>query len=149
MDSPAFAPASLEIARRNLRTIFEAFGKATGYPPTFVGFIARGEPKWARQFEDRDFTHTSYDTAVSRLSALWPEGAEWPPEVPRLAPAEEIPSEILERIKAREDRRETDRKPDPAALPGGATWPDDIPRPGQSSPADDEGGRDGQENESR
>lgn len=139
-----YAPPSLEVARNNLRVLFRAFGEATGYPPTFIGFVARGEPKWARQFEERDFVHSSYDTAVSRLSALWPADVPWPVEVPRQAPSE-IPADILEAIEARKERQEA---PAPVALPGGADWPDDIPMPGHNAPANAEGGHHGKENES-
>jgi hypothetical protein len=122
-----YAPPALETHRLHLRVLFKAFADATGWPPTFVGFVARGEPKWARQFEERDFTHSSYDTAISRLSALWPEDVPWPAEVPRQAPATEIPEEILARV---EQRKAKDAKARPA-LPGGAPWPDDIPQPGE------------------
>jgi hypothetical protein len=110
-----YAPASLDTHRAHLRALFSAFAEATGWPPTFVGFVARGEPKWARQFEERDFTHTSYDTAVSRLSALWPEDAPWPEGVPRQAPATDIPQEILDRIAARQAKAAEATTPTQAA----------------------------------
>lgn len=126
---PTFAEPTLSVARRNLRRLFDVLGAATGWPPTFVGFVARGEPKWARQFEERDFTHSGYDVTVARLSAIWPDGVEWPAEVPRQAPATDVPQEILDKIAARGAPKAPPAPRDCPALPGGAAWPEDIPKP--------------------
>ncbi len=127
MEERSFANPSLSEHRAHLRELFRVFGEATGYPPTFIGAVTRNDPKWPRHFEERDFTHSSYDATVARLSALWPEGTPWPAAVPRQAPAE-IPPDVLEKI----EKRRSTQSSRPANLPGGADWPDDIPLPGQA-----------------
>jgi hypothetical protein len=132
-DAPvAYAETGLERHRRHLRTLFEAFGRMTGYPPTTVSVIARGDTKWGFKFEQNDFTHSSYDTAVSRLSALWPDHIAWPAEVPRQAPAAEIPASIIETILRR-------RRVDGIKLPAGVAWPEPNAAP-DGSPARGEDG---------
>lgn len=86
--TPTFPPPSLDVARQNLTALLEAFERATGLAPTYIGIIARGgDPKFCRSYLEKDFGFESYDIVVSRLSALWPENAAWPEGVPRLAPA--------------------------------------------------------------
>lgn len=83
-----FAPRTLDTARQNLTALLQAFERETGLAPTYIGIVARGgDPKFCRSYLENDFGFESYDVVVSRLSALWPEGAEWPDGVPRLAPA--------------------------------------------------------------
>lgn len=85
---PAYAPPSLATARSRIAILLAAFEQATGLPPTLVGKLARGEPKFPRSFQEVDFGFRSYDIVVSRLSRLWPEGVAWPEAVPRQAPAD-------------------------------------------------------------
>lgn len=122
MSQSPFAKPTLDIAREHLTILLGRFGELTGYPPTLVARLARGEPKFARSYLENHFGFRSYDTVVSRLSALWPTGAAWPAEVPRQAPAV-IEADVLAELAAR------DEKARPKALPDGAPWPDDIPRP--------------------
>ena len=129
MTALIFQSPTLETARERLATLLAGYGAATGFPETLVGKIARGDPKCAAAFRSRDFLHGSYDLVVSRLSALWPEGAEWPADVPRQAPAV-IEPEILQLIADRRDRKASTPRPAAEPLPEGAEWPADIPRPG-------------------
>ena len=122
MTQSRFAKSSLEIAREHITILLVRFGEITGYPPTLVGRLARGEPKFARSYLVNDFGFRSYDTVNSRLSALWPTGVAWPAGVPRQAPAE-IEPEVLADLAARAEKHRY------RALPGGAAWPIDIPRP--------------------
>lgn len=130
MTQSPFAKSALETAREHLTILFARFGELTGYPPTLVARLARGEPKFARTYKTSDFGFRSYDIVVSRLSALWPTGAAWPSEVPRQAPAV-IEPEVLADLAARAEKSR------PKALPDGAPWPDDIPLPAQA-PANQE-----------
>ncbi len=114
MPNETFARPSLEIAREHVAVLLERFGALTGYPPTFVAKLARGEPKFARQFREKDFGFRSYDVVVSRMSALWPKGAEWPAEIPRQEPAK-IEPEVFAEIEARAERlRAKGEQPTPA-----------------------------------
>lgn len=121
-----FSKPTLDQARERLSTLLVAYMAATGFPETTVGRIARNDPKCFTSFRVRDFQHASYDLVVSRFSALWPEGCEWPASVPRQAPAE-IDAETLKLIADRHERTRTRKTAAP--LPGGATWPSDIPQP--------------------
>ena len=122
MSHSPFARTSLEIAREHITILLVRFGEITGYPPTLVGRLARGEPKFARSYLVNDFGFRSYDMVNSRLSALWPTGVAWPAGVPRQAPAE-IEPEVLADLAARAHKTRL------RALPDGAVWPTDIPRP--------------------
>lgn len=129
-----YARPTLDIAREQITMLLDAYQDATGFSPTFVGRVARGDPKFARQYLATGFTFRSFDLVNSRLSAVWPEGLPWPAEVPRQAPGEVEP-ELLEKI--RERTRPDVRGQGAAPLPAGESWPEDIPPPsiggGQSS----------------
>lgn len=96
-----FAPKTLDVARERLTTLFDAYRVHTGLAPTFIGIIARGgDPKFFRSYMAQDFGFRSYDTVVSRFSAIWPDDLPWPADVPRQAPAA-IEPEMLEELTSR------------------------------------------------
>ena len=130
MTKSPFANPLLDTAREHISTLFEQFAGHTGYPPTLVGKLACGEPKFPRSYRTANFSFRTYDTVVSRLSALWPTGAPWPAEVPRQAPAV-IEPEVIADLAARAEKARPKAEAAAVALPDGAAWPDDIPRPDQ------------------
>ncbi len=133
--SKSYARPTLDIARDQIGNLLDRFAELTGYPPTLVAKLARGEPKFAKLYRTIDFGFRSYDTVNSRLSALWPADQPWPEGIPRQAPAE-IEPEVLADLSARAEKARPKAEPDAAGkaepLPEGAAWPDDIPRPAES-----------------
>jgi hypothetical protein len=97
---PAFSKPLLDTARDHISALFQAFEQHTGLPRTYIGKLARGEPKFGTTFEDLDFRVGSYDVVISRLSAVWPDDLPWPAEVPRQAPTE-IPDDLLSDYRRR------------------------------------------------
>ena len=101
MQQETFAPPALDTARKHIRALLDAYRDATGLPATFIGIVAvGGDPKFARTFETSNFSFGVYDRLVARLSAVWPEGVEWPADVPRQPPAKVEP-QVLEELAAR------------------------------------------------
>lgn len=133
MTASPYSDPTLKTARRRLEILFAAFGEATGLPETFIGRVARNDPKFPAAARVRDFRHGSYDEAVARLSALWPDGTPWPEEVPRLAPAEVEEATRQELARRLSGERPAGRHAQIEALPNGADWPLDIPRPGAAA----------------
>lgn len=126
MDTRTYADPSLAVARRHIGALIEAYHAATGIPRSIAALIARNDPKFAYSYAEKDFRVSTYDSVLARFSGVWPEGVDWPADIPRLAP-EAIEPELLEKI--------TKRITEARALPGGADWPADIPRPAASLPA--------------
>lgn len=128
METRDFDPTSLEVARKRIDTLFDAFVAATGIPITPASEILAGDKAFVSRYKRTNITFGTYDMVAGRASSLWPEGAEWPQDVPRPSPSEVPPD-----AKAEFDRR---RETVSAAanatpeLPGGAEWPNDIPQPG-------------------
>lgn len=113
MEQKTYAKSGLETARDHIAALFLAYQNATGLSATFVASVATaGDPKFGKTHREKNFTLGTYDTIVSRLSAVWPNDAPWPESVPRQAPAE-IESETLAAIAARMSK--------PAARVGGET----------------------------
>lgn len=83
-----YARPALEVARDHIGDLLTAYEQATGFPPSFACKIARGDPKFASTYREVGFGFRSYDVFVGRMSAIWPDGVEWPSSVPRQAPAE-------------------------------------------------------------
>lgn len=96
-----FAPNALDVARDRLTALFDAYRSYTGFSPTFVGKLAvNGDPKFAKSYPSANFSFGTYDTVVSRFSAIWPADLPWPESVPRQAPAT-IDPETLADLHAR------------------------------------------------
>ena len=113
MSTRPYARPSLDVAREQITTLLETYRNATGLSPTFVGRVARGDPKFARQYLETGFTFRSFDIVNSRLSAVWPEGVPWPAGVARQAPGEVEP-ELLAKIR---ERTRTSVAPRPESIP--------------------------------
>lgn len=126
MTAPSYTRPTLDVARERLETLIAAYREATGFPETVVGQISRNDKKFTASIRQRDFLHGSYDQVVARLSAVWPDGAEWPASVPRLAPAD-MDAETLQLIADRQGKARPRTAVEP--LPRDAAWPADIPRP--------------------
>jgi hypothetical protein len=111
-----FAASSLSIARSHLSVLFDAYRAFTGLAPTYVGALARGgDPKFYRSYLEQDFGFRSYDTVVSRFSAVWPADLPWPADVPRQAPAA-IDRGTLDELTARLARAGAPASAYPSAL---------------------------------
>lgn len=136
-----YAPPTLDIARQQITALLELYEKATGFRRTFVIILAtagaptrgdaeaKGNPKFGSGYLKTDFGHSTYDRLNSRLSALWPEKAEWPADIPRQKPAK-IEKATLSKIAAKlHDRGGIVAPPAGGAWPAGQHWPDDIPLP--------------------
>lgn len=96
-----YAEPFIAIARRHIAALLDGYRDATGLPMTFVARMAgKGDSKFAKTFQTSNFSFGTYDAINSRLSAVWPLGAEWPAGVPRQAPAE-IEPEVMAELEAR------------------------------------------------
>jgi hypothetical protein len=81
---PRFEP----LLRNNLLTLARQYGDATGYALGTVGSLLVGDAKLFLRLEDETagFTVASYDRAVGRFSAVWPDKIPWPDGIPRPEP---------------------------------------------------------------
>ena len=98
-DTP-FAPALLDVARAHLEALLAAYRAATGLKEGTIGKLVQGDPRWAAGFRSRNIGVGTYDQSIRRFSAVWPEGADWPADVPRHAP-DALPGEALDKLNAR------------------------------------------------
>lgn len=102
-----YAPTRLEQMRSELEEILNAYRDVTGTSATFSTFVALGDKKFYRNLHVTDFRVGSFDKALGRLSAVWPDGVEWPAHIPRPAPIE--PGEkVREEIAARTQKETAD-----------------------------------------
>lgn len=68
----------------HLVKVAEAYGRATGLKPGTVGRRMFGSDRFlSKVAEGASFTVRLYDEAMTRFAANWPDGAEWPADVPR------------------------------------------------------------------
>lgn len=100
MTTQTYATPTLDTARAHIAGLFDAFCAATGLPISYVGTLTCGDPKFSTRYQRADFVHGTYDRVNSRLSAVWPEGIDWPCGIPRQAPAE-IEEKTLDDLNAR------------------------------------------------
>ena len=77
----------LDVTRRHLAMLTDAYTRHTGARDYAVGKIVRSDAKWAQSFRTLNFRVGSYDAAVQAFSAVWPDDLPWPESVPRQAPA--------------------------------------------------------------
>ncbi len=95
MENDTFAPPAVQIARENITALIDAIRAETGLSLTAAfKWACDGDPKFSSQYLVNNFSFGRYDTMVSRLSAVWPEGLAWPRQVPRQAPADLLPEDI-------------------------------------------------------
>lgn len=75
--------------RRHLQTCATDFAKATEREPSTVARLATGDWRFFDRInEGASFTARKYDGIMAWFSANWPEGTDWPADVPRpLIPA--------------------------------------------------------------
>lgn len=125
MTHQTYSNSMLDTAREHIGALLAAYHGATGYPMTFCTHVACRDMKFASAYLTNNFTIRTYDTFVSRLSAVWPAGAVWPSNVPRQNPAI-MDDETLSEISAREQKA---RQKTSAIVPDGDEWPEDIPLP--------------------
>ena len=96
----AYAPPLIETVRRNIDTVAGALSECTGMSRTLLSRIATGDRAFLFRLSEDSISVRSYDTAMSRLSAVWPDFAAWPENVPRPAPGD-VPADLLETAQAR------------------------------------------------
>ena len=139
MGKDNFHKNSLQIARDNLKRLFDGFSVATNIPVSVVSEIVADDRAFVYRIGRSSLSFSTFDRVVGRFSWLWPEETTWPDNVPRIAP--EKPSEKGLR-KLRERQKKQAAASDTPTLPGDAAWPDDIPEPGRPHEAKSEA-RDG------
>lgn len=131
MEKRLFDQPSLDAARVNLATLFDAYTAATGIPTTAISEVVADDRAFASRCRRANLTFATFDRVVGRLSWVWPKGVAWPAGVPRLEPV--APSEkAIAKIRDREQKQAAANNP-PMNLPGDAAWPDDIPKPGATA----------------
>lgn len=128
MTSLRFDKTALETARERIAALFDAYSDATGFPITFVSELAAGDRAFASRYKRKGMSFATYDMVAGRLSALWPEDAQWPESVPRPKP-DEVPAAALAMLAERARKDEAGANAVKATWPKGAPWPADIPRP--------------------
>lgn len=71
--------------RSNLSRLIEAYARAKGIAVPTVGRMAAGDWRFFDRLndDDRTFTIRKYDEVVLNLSSDWPDGVEWPADIPR------------------------------------------------------------------
>lgn len=97
-----YAPTRLSQMRAQLAEILDIYRGVTGTSPTFSAFVALGDKKFYRNLHVTDFRVGSFDKALGRLSAVWPEGVAWPAHIPRpepIEPGENVREEIAARTQ--------------------------------------------------
>ncbi len=125
-----FSKSSLQTARDNIATLFDAFCRVSRMPPTITSEVVSGDVAFIYRYRRSNFSFETYDRVAGRFSALWPQDAAWPTGVPRPAPAE-VPADLRAKFDARKALiPKHDTVP---MLPGNAAWPDDIPAPGSTA----------------
>lgn len=127
MGKEKFHTSSLQIARNNLKRLFDGYSVASNIPVTVVSEIVADDRAFVYRIGRSSLSFSTFDRVVGRFSWLWPADVAWPAEVPRIAP--EKPSEKALR-KLRERQEKQGAASDTPTLPGDAAWPDDIPKPG-------------------
>lgn len=77
--------------RAHLLLCAKAFAGARGLELTTVGRMAANDGQFFDRIADtsKAFTARTYDKVVGWFSEHWPEGAEWPPAVPRPTQSED------------------------------------------------------------
>lgn len=77
-----------EILRQHLIEAAQAYEAATGISMPTIGRRAMNDNTvLARLAAGQGFTVKTYDRLIAWLSENWPDGADWPADVPRPAPA--------------------------------------------------------------
>lgn len=95
-----YSPALQDMTRAHLEALLAAYASATGYSDGQIGKVVQGDPKWCLAFRNRNIGVATYDQSVRRFSAAWPDGLDWPSDVPRQDPSGLDP-EDLSRLRAR------------------------------------------------
>lgn len=81
-----YSPPLTVTARINVQTAVAALAAGTGLTETFISRLMNGDGAWVRRLPETSINLRSYDAAMERLSAAWPDDLPWPAEVPRPAP---------------------------------------------------------------
>lgn len=89
----AYAPTLTETARANIRAAVDALMSGTCLSQTFISRAMTGDSAWMKRLPETSMNLRSYDAAMGRLSAMWPDDLPWPASVPRPAP-QDLPAEI-------------------------------------------------------
>lgn len=96
----AYAPTLTETARANIRTAVDALMSGTGLSQTFISRAMNGDSAWVKRLPETSINLRSYDAAMGRLSAMWPDDLPWPASVPRPAPLD-LPPEVRADLDSR------------------------------------------------
>jgi hypothetical protein len=109
-----YAPTLAETTRFHIETVTEALMQHTGVSQTFVSKVCRPDPAFLKRLWETTMNVATYDDVMARLSAIWPDDAEWPESVPRPAPgslSDEIRAEFAEKAaKARAAKAQTEAR---------------------------------------
>ncbi|RYC10051.1 hypothetical protein [Ciceribacter ferrooxidans] len=68
----------------NLLQLASAYGAATSLSDSTIGRLCAADGRFFSRIRDgATFTVKKYDEVIAWFSRQWPEGAEWPADVPR------------------------------------------------------------------
>lgn len=87
-DNPTIIPRMIEPGlRANLVKCAEAFAASRGVSLFAVGKDIALDRSFFKEIQDdsRGFTARKYDAVMQKFSEEWPEGCDWPENVPRPA----------------------------------------------------------------
>lgn len=85
----ADAGAQSPVLTRNLCALADEYARASGMMLSTIGLNFHGNPRFfgeekgIRARNGISFTIRKYDRLLLKFSHLWPEGAIWPPDIPR------------------------------------------------------------------
>lgn len=105
-----YAPPMVGIMRSHMERLFDTLSEGTGMSVTGLSEVIANDRVFRSKLSARrSFNVTTYDSVVSKFSAIWPGTIPWPADIPRQAPAPGF---------------------DPVARDVAArAWPEDIPHP--------------------
>lgn len=106
----------------------DAYRAATGCTQTRLDEIVSGYRTFSQSMDRADMRAGTYDKIMSRFSAIWPDGVEWPAGIDRREPAV-LDAPTLKLV--------SDATKPSVRLVGGIhpewppdkPWPSDIPKP--------------------
>ena len=95
-----YAPTLAETARLNIEAVALALMEHTGLSQTFVSKLCRSDSAFLMRLPETTMNITTYDVVMGRLSAIFPDDAIWPVDVPRPAPGE-VPADLVVELEAK------------------------------------------------
>lgn len=74
--------------KANLRSLSDIFEAKSGFAVSTIWARAVGDARFLERIgSGKGFTAKTYDRALSWFSDHWPDGSEWPIDIPRPAPS--------------------------------------------------------------